>query len=519
VDRVPAENPVVLDGDVSETKLRLLLDLSRESPDLDYKGACDLDQTGDLVELVKDLGAMMMDGGYLVIGANGSGQPTGNLAPTQAGKFDEAKLRPKLGKYIEGPISLSSQTHEINGKIVVLLFVAPSDEGFGMFKCTGQYAGSGGTPRVVFRAGEIFHRNGTSSERLDRQGLLHLLDISRRRIREEERAEFERHLQSVRAELDVGYQAASIAEGPATGVGFELPEDVFDETVTELMRQHDSIPLKRLIRRAPQSVAELMSNDEWEPEVARVLDRLAGIAALALFVDEDQWLDEVVSALTRVYASKALREHSVEGARLWLQVIERVVALGGLAVRLNKWAAVRTLVLQRPPGMEDYYTNWLRHALTWAARMNQLVEVGDEKRVQLSLIILAKSVAERVTALHPDIPTAGDALLSSLTQFDFLACLVAISAADGQAAGGSFYPNFARFYNERTEPIIEQLISDGQGPMRQAIFPGTDAELARAIVWLSETATKEAFSWNGWMYINSQKIRVFVEQHAELLGK
>jgi hypothetical protein len=110
-----------------------------------------------------------------------------------------------------------------------------------------------------------------------------------------------------------------------------------------------------------------------------------------------------------------------------------------------------------------------------------------------------------------------DALLSSLTQFDFLSCLVAVAPTDTQRSR-SFYPNFARFYTERTEPIVERLIMDGQGPMRTMIFPADDTGLADALVLLNEVAYREAFAFAGWMGFHSPGILAFLEASASPKG-
>src|SRR5450755_4317225 len=75
----PLSSPVVVDGIVSDEKLSELLALQAEYPDLDYKRTVDLTVTEGTVELAKDIGAMQVRGGYIVIGVDGHGAPTGEL--------------------------------------------------------------------------------------------------------------------------------------------------------------------------------------------------------------------------------------------------------------------------------------------------------------------------------------------------------------------------------------------------------------------------------------------------------
>lgn len=64
-----ADSRRVPDVDRSEERLRQLLDDGHEWEELDYKRVLDLSTRRDEVELAKDIGAMQVDGGDIVIGA------------------------------------------------------------------------------------------------------------------------------------------------------------------------------------------------------------------------------------------------------------------------------------------------------------------------------------------------------------------------------------------------------------------------------------------------------------------
>ena len=88
---------------------------------------------------------------------------------------------------------------------------------------------------------------------------------------------------------------------------------------------------------------------------------------------------------------------------------------------------MKTLTLQRGSGQDfDYYANWLRHALTQAARAGLLQTRQGDRQIELSLLMLAAEHAERLPALRPDVPVGDDSIVSSLTQFDLLAIFTAI---------------------------------------------------------------------------------------------
>ncbi len=52
----------------------------------------DLQDTGDKVELAKDIGAMQVLGGFIVVGVDDNGVPTGELDGADLRAFDEASL-------------------------------------------------------------------------------------------------------------------------------------------------------------------------------------------------------------------------------------------------------------------------------------------------------------------------------------------------------------------------------------------------------------------------------------------
>ena len=57
-----------------------VLGLGGERDWLDYKSQCDLSSMRDLAEITKDIGAMMITGGYVIVGADDQGRPSGEVA-------------------------------------------------------------------------------------------------------------------------------------------------------------------------------------------------------------------------------------------------------------------------------------------------------------------------------------------------------------------------------------------------------------------------------------------------------
>lgn len=141
-------------------KLLELLALQHESPRLDYKRMLDLSDRRSELELVKDIAAFQAEGGYLVIGVDENGVPTGELTEKQAALLDESRLRSKSLRYLPEPLDLRTATHLVREAYVVLIHVGPHPDGVAIFMTDGTV-----DDRTVFRKGDVLVRHGTASER------------------------------------------------------------------------------------------------------------------------------------------------------------------------------------------------------------------------------------------------------------------------------------------------------------------------------------------------------------------
>ena len=138
----------VVEPDVGLEKTLQLLGEAQESETLDYKRTLDLELMRDRVELAKDVGAMQVDGGFIVVGADDHGVPTDDLRPARLARFDESRLRSAIRRWVPEPLDLRSQSHTIDGQHVVTIYIGPSPDGFCIFSDDGQYE----APRFLFHA-------------------------------------------------------------------------------------------------------------------------------------------------------------------------------------------------------------------------------------------------------------------------------------------------------------------------------------------------------------------------------
>jgi hypothetical protein len=359
----------------------------------------------------------------------------------------------------------------------------------------------------------VYIRRGSSSRVWNNDEVDAALDRAVAVRRERWRAELRDDLVG----LGIGQQARQIAEGPAASFTWQLDNDAFAATLVELLRRQDDIVLTIGLDAMLRDAAEAYSGADVAA-VQTILDRLCSTAAVAVHVSRRELLERAVGGLVRVYNlgydSRGVPRpiiDSISPPALWLEVVTRVFAVGALAVRQRDWAAVKTLTLQRGNGQDfDYYPNWLRHALTQAARAGLLQTHQGDRQIELSLLTLAAKHVERLPPLRPDVPVGDDSIVSSLTQFDLLAIFTAIADARSLDTR-SWYTNFARYDWSRSEPALIALISDQE--MRNQLFPRTDDELATAIREVSQQASNEGFRYSGWRGWDSDRVTAFLGEH------
>ncbi len=491
---------------VSAEQLQHLLGLQGESETLDYKSQCDLNDKRACIELAKDVAAMQVLGGYIVIGADDNGNPVeSGVSEESATLFDEARLRPKLLRWLPEPLQLMTAAHVIDKYRFVVIYVAPNTDGFCITKAEGAFD-DGGTKKLIFRQGEVFSRHGTSSERWNQSDIRKIWD----RVIATRKEEWRTELRSELLELQAGREAQQLTDGPLGNYTWRLDQDSFHDVTLELFRRDDDIPIRSLLDRVVLDARRLIEEDDWD-ELATLVGRTTTVAALALRHERPMWFDSAVGALLNVYQlgfepESTNTRDSAGAINLWLVVIEHVLALGGLAVRRADWAAVRSLVTRPPEPVEPFYATWLRHGLTMASRANRFEVPGGGSK---SLLVMATERAAGLPALAAG--AADDAILTSLCQFDMLAALVIIDET-GSLSTGNWYTNFARFHSTRSEPVVQRLLADHE--MREIIFRGSDQLLATALRKINEMATSESFRFDGWWGFGPP-VSEFIDKHSD----
>ena len=470
---------------------------------------------------------MQVKGGHIVIGVNGAGVPTGDMDGADTSPFDPANLVPKMQRFLEGSLEIASSVLTKDGHTLVLISVAPNARGCAFFQIDGQYPDprQPGQSVTVFRAGDVFWRESTRSVRIRREGFE---EIIKRRFaaRRDELLREWAAAQLVLATSETASESAQpndVATKLTTTPSFAIPSDQISQAGIALIRDNDEVGLKQLLDDGRKRVRAYIGNVELgEDQLPTLLDSIICLAATFLSYGREDWFELVIQLLVDAYAGagdvtvvksfgySSQISPAEKAPRVWLAIVDRVFALGGLAVRREMWKAVRILTTQLPAPLQEggYERNWLRHALTMASRARHFAGATNGQQ-QIGLIDFARDGAMRLACLRSDGPT-DDEVLTSIAQFDVLSNLAAIDDAHSLDPR-VFYTNFARLRQDRIQPVVNRLLTDPT--MRADVFRGGDDELAAALAVVGQLATSEGARFDGFRDWYGTPVADFIRLH------
>jgi hypothetical protein len=118
---------------------------------------------------------MQVRGGYIIGGADRRGALTGQRDGVDLRPFDEANVVPRLLRWLPEPLELRTRVAERDGHQLVVIYIGRHPTGCAFFRADGTYTRNG-QEVVVFRAGDVFWRDGTRSVRVTQQGLEDTID-------------------------------------------------------------------------------------------------------------------------------------------------------------------------------------------------------------------------------------------------------------------------------------------------------------------------------------------------------
>ncbi|MDQ6933897.1 MAG: ATP-binding protein [Actinomycetota bacterium] len=538
---------IVVDGRTDEEKLRELLAAGAEETCLDFKATLDLSErtTKQSLDFVKDCVAMgnLPRGGYIAVGVGDDGRPAHHQQAVDPRQFDSADLRARVAKYVEAPVSMISQRHDVDGRVVVLVYVEPNSDGLPVpFATTGQYNLGDGKMKTVFTEGTFVIREGTSNVAFRFSHWNEVLGRYRDRVREESRADVDELLNKVVTALrDTTQPVADALPGAAAGTGVAplvlgMSWDSFEEALLTHLESSSTPRIQRFLEstldavvttipgREPATGPPVDSPPETTPSSAasqskftyeKALDAIAVVAINASRYQRSDIYDLAIDSLRAAYDGRGRTPTLNVGdpgsdrvsTRHWLEVVQRVMAIGRFVVAASRWPMLPVLVDRRVPVLPDYaYESWIRHAHVAGSRNGLLgAAVGTEHAGGALLSWTRQAIAER-PQLRPDVSTPSpfahgdiqpdDQLLDALAQFDLWWCVMAQTRASGRP-GRAFYPSCAALHQHRCQPAIDTIATDNAA--RDAAFLEVPLEtVARSLATVVATAERESWNYGGW---------------------
>jgi hypothetical protein len=552
-DDVPGGEPVTpseavsafaVVASVNEATLQQLLAIGSETHFLDYKASIDLSDRNALIEFVRDVAclAATADGGYLLVGVHDDGSASGQVTEDHLRHLDdEAKIREKVRPFLPDTIQFLVRVHSYEASTLVLIYVYPSPDGVVLFKQRGEKRYADGTKKVRFEQHDLLTRRGTQNVHMTQQELHDAVERAVRRRADEELdariVEFAKNYATAAPYLNASNRLVAESGVPGEAhpeaspepvvsrLAWDVPLETLADQVTTAITIGQTNPLKLMLL-STKAVAEQALTDESAPlTIPDLLDRIVTIAGVAAALDDKATFDQALRALSAVYQSNFTasghRRHdtAVAPTVVWLETLTRVYALGGLLVRLERWSWIRDLVLTGPiVGEMEWYGNWIRHALTEAAREERFRDTTQEPPRDVPLIPRAVEVAGRLSALRPDqyidSPAATAVIRDSVFKFDALVALVAMQAG-GAPDGRYFYTNFIHGGDPSTiRPFLHSLVGDAA--MREALGLTDEADLADGVRAVLEMASKqrEANAWMRSWRMPQNPLDDWIETHA-----
>jgi hypothetical protein len=147
-----------------EAKLREALARTSECADIDFKESFDPSNSGEWLEVIKDVVAMAnTGGGTILIGVSNDGSPSGKDI-SAAASTDPADLTNKIHKYTDVHFHAFEMLNRQKNDIEICALIVGHSQIPIVFTKVGTYEVTAGKQKTVFSAGTVYFRHGAKSE-------------------------------------------------------------------------------------------------------------------------------------------------------------------------------------------------------------------------------------------------------------------------------------------------------------------------------------------------------------------
>lgn len=510
-----AQLPFAADDDLSEDKLRTLLDFAQERKaeldELDYKVSFDMSSTQDKVELAKDVIAMNNTGsGYIPLGVADDGTLIG-LSKEQYDALDLTPLSNKVNEYAtpqDARLRIAKHQISLKGeepKYFGLLY-CPRRRGLPLVMAKdGNYPDPDRPGNVVhaFRKHDVYVRRGAQSQPMQPEDM-------QRFFEEALSAERQTWLEETKQLIGAASQTQEAAARVLSEETLRLDSMTFRSAVIEYVRRSDSVALAEL-----SAIATYSASQAWgaargrELEEAKkllltrfdlALDKLTLMAVAGIDHSQRHLLENALNGLANIYVlgegTNILRTTPEPTAELLYKrpseaIMTRCYGIGTYALAREQFSAIWNMA-----EIHVRLTDGTRHPLL---RDNLANRRGEEWFAFLT-------AATQYLADNPEafrlLPQELNRLQAAALEFDLLMGYLLWSIRAPRA------PLFAMYYTYRTTPIIERIIQEKDNLLGASY---DDQKFADFLRWVRHPLGHPLEPWE--LYDMPQPIRDFLKDH------
>lgn len=297
-----------------------------------------------------------------------------------------------------------------------------------------------------------------------------------------------------------------IIEGEATGQrNNQAVNDTFiEENWLNLLEDDNEICTKRYLMRIREDlkscffeIIELEGNKAPDSKILKyhqTIDTISILILTLLKYDIKHYQEELIDLLKYGYHLIAGADPRFTGdnprgkqAELWLSIITRVYLLGAIAIKMNRFAIIKPLILVEP-SWSDYWRTyyWARHCLIMYARSTKNATSKE------GLVALSNQTIQEVAWCEHYFEMGSREALSNLGSFDLYLNILAAHHSSLDAC----YPSFAQFRNNYLWQTLQDI-----GLKRNSysiIEDIPESEVAQILLNLDDYAGKVFSYATGW---------------------
>ncbi|MFC1485518.1 ATP-binding protein, partial [Candidatus Latescibacterota bacterium] len=472
---IKAINKFVVDGDVSDEKIKFLIKLDYEEDKLEYKKGYDFDhdiRNKIKVDLVCDIVSMANTfGGYIIIGLKENDDNTHSIEGVNIKcirNLSEENIQAWFKKYIDSTISIKVKTVKIietvsKEKKVIAIYIPPNKIPL-PFRKSGQY----GIPQQTdfvdkFREGDIFIRNGSRSERANYENINRIIEAIRLDEREKSFSTASKFSDLV-MRLD---EIISLLGGNTTIRSkidlLEGSEEDIEERTSIILEQGNDIRLHRSIKQEFRFLYDFFEKQKTVSDKNELLEnfnrifesfliRLVAVWVIAVEYKHIKLGRIIIESIHTFLLKTNNFDYSVINENitpLWFQtkIVNVLYCLGAVAIYKEKPEFSKLLLKQyTPTELSSRRFSWYRYVLIMLSRVNKL----RDKSMCVESYIFLKNHSYIINIFLDE-----QKLIDFLCQFDFLQCIDVLVETDNY---NSCYPSFGIYGKKRIEPIVEKII-------------------------------------------------------------